>query len=296
MMGALRTCGRRWVAWCCGAMFTWGGMAMAIDLDAMWDFDQPARSEERFRAALAQVQGDDALVLRTQLARTFSLRGRFDEAHRELDALEPLLAAAGPEPRVRALLERGRTLRSAGQPAQARPLFQRAFDAARAASSAGLAGLAADALHMLALVEPTPEAQQAGHRKVVDYARAATDPKARYWEGPALNNLGVALNDAGRHDEALAVLREALAVRERAGRPGDVRVARWMVAHTLRRLRRTDEALAMQLDLEAQFRAAGETDPYVFEELALLYAAQGNAQRAAHYRALAAPPPPAGGS
>jgi tetratricopeptide (TPR) repeat protein len=266
---------------------------MAIDLDAMWDFDQPARSEERFRAALAQAQGDDALVLRTQLARTFSLRGRFDEAQRELDALEPLLAAAGPEPRVRALLERGRTLRSAGQPAQARPLFQRAFDAAQAA---GQAGLAADALHMVALVEPTPEAQMAGHRKVADYARAASDPKARYWEGPALNNLGVALNDAGRHDEALLVLREALAVRERTGRPGAVRVARWMVAHTLRRLLRTDEALAMQLDLEAQFRAAGETDRYVFEELALLYAAKGDAQRAAHYRALAEPARPAGGS
>jgi tetratricopeptide (TPR) repeat protein len=262
-----------------------GSTAMALDLDALWDFGQPARSEQRFRDALAQARGDDALVLRTQIARTYSLRGRFDDAHRELDALQPLLAVAGAEPQVRALLERGRTLRSAGQPPDAEPLFQRAFNEAQAA---GLPGLAADALHMLALVAPTPQARVDANRKVADYARAATDPKARYWEGPALNNLGVELNDQGRHEEALAVFRDALVVRERAGKPGPVRVARWMVAHTLRRLQRVDEALAMQLDLEALCQAAGEPDPYVFEELALLYQARGDAQRAAHYQALQA--------
>jgi tetratricopeptide (TPR) repeat protein len=258
---------------------------MAVDVDALWDFDQPALTEQRLRAALAGVRGDDALVLRTQIARTFSLRRRFDEAHRELDALAPFLGAAGPEPCVRALLERGRTLRSAQQPQQALPWFERAF---REAEAARLPGLAADALHMVALAQPLPAGQIEWNRKVVDYARAATDPKARHWEGPALNNLGVALNEAGRHEEALAALREALAVRERAGAAGEIRIARWMVAHTLRRLQRTDEALAMQLDLEMQFRAAGQTDPYVFEELALLYAARGDAQRAAHYRALRA--------
>lgn len=258
---------------------------MALDLDALWNFDRPAQSEQRFRDALAQARGDDALVLRTQIARTYSLRGRFDDAHRELDALQPLLAGGGAEPQVRALLERGRTLRSAKRPLEAQPLFQRAFDQAQAG---GLPGLAADALHMLALVAPTPQARVDANRQVADYARAATDPQARYWEGPALNNLGVELNDLGRHDEALAAFREALAVRERAGQPGPVRVARWMVAHTLRRLQRLDEALAMQLDLEVQCRAAGEPDPYVFEELALLYQARGDAQRAAHYRALQA--------
>ena len=74
-----------------------------------------------------------------------------------------------------------------------------------------------------------------------------------------------------------------------------VRVARWMLAHTLRLLGGADEALAMQLDLERQFQTAGETDPYVFEELALLYQARGDAKQAAHYQALqrqASPPGP----
>ena len=275
-----------------GVIGSMGSLAMALDVQNLWNFDQPAQSEARFRAALEQARGDDALVLRTQIARTFSLRGRFDEAYRELDAVDALLPTAGPEPKVRALLERGRTLRSAKQPTQARPLFARAFEQAEAA---GLAGLAADALHMLALVEPGIPGRIDGHRKVIDYARRSADPLARYWEAPGLNNLGVALNDAGRHDEALAVFREMLPVREHLGDAGAVRVARWMIAHTLRLLGRAEEALAMQLDLERQCQVAGEADPYVFEELALLYRARGDAARAAHYQDLhqrASPPGP----
>ena len=81
------------------------GVAMlaraAIDVDALWNYADPAASETRFRQALAGATGDDALVLRTQIARTYSLRARFDEAQRELDEIEPALAAAGVESRVR---------------------------------------------------------------------------------------------------------------------------------------------------------------------------------------------------
>lgn len=258
-----------------------------LDIDAMWDFGKPADSETRFRDALArQNGGDDALILRTQIARTYSLRGRFDDAHRELDIVEPLLPSAkGAEPKVRTLLERGRTLRSAKQPVQARPLFVLAFEAADKARPK-LENLAADALHMVALCEPSVEGQLEWHRRTIDYARAAGDPRARGWEVPALNNLGVTLNEAGRHAEALTVLRDALALREQQGKPGSTRIARWMVAHTLRRLGRNDEALPMQLALERELTAAGSTDPYVFEELALLYDGKGDAVRAAHYREL----------
>jgi tetratricopeptide (TPR) repeat protein len=262
-----------------------GTSAMAtLDIDGMWDFAKPAESEARFRAALATVNGDDALILRTQIARTMSLRGRFDDAHRELDIVEPLLPSAkGAEPKVRTLLERGRTLRSSQQPVQARPLFELAFEAADKAKPK-LENLAADALHMMALAESGVDAQIEWNRRALAYARAASDPKARNWEAPVLNNLGAALNDAGRHGEALNVLQHALAVRERQAKPEPIRVARWMVAHTLRLLKRTDEALAMQLALEREWAAAGEADPYVFEELALLYAAKGDAARAAQYR------------
>ncbi len=257
----------------------------AVELDALWDFARPALSEQRFRDALRQHQGDDALLLRTQIVRALGLQGRFDAALQELDAIEPLLAGAGATPRVQTWLERGRVLRSSGQADQSGPWFQRAFELA---DRERLEFLAVDALHMQALVQATPEAQIMVNRRVVDRARQAQDPRARRWEAVALNNIGSALNQAGRHTEALEVLRQAQAAYERAGRAHNVRVARWMVAHTLRLVGRLDEALAMQRALEVDWAAAGDSDPYVFDELATLHAARGDADRATYYRALAA--------
>ena len=257
----------------------------ALDLDALWDFARPDQTEQRFRAALADAQGDDALILRTQIARTLGLRGQFDAALRELDAVAPQLAGAGPAPRVHALIERGRVLRSAGRPADAEPYFQQAFGLA---DRARLEFLAADALHMVALVQAQPDQQIAVNHRVVAYAQNAADPRARRWDAVALNNIGSTLGQLGRHAEALPVLREAQAAYERAGRPRNVLVARWMVAHTLRQLGRLDEALAAQRALEADWSAAGGSDPYVFDELAEIHSARGDPDRATYYRALAA--------
>ena len=257
----------------------------AVDLDALWNFADPAATEARFRDALGSATGDDALVLRTQVARTYSLRGRFDDANRELDAIEPALATAGVEPRVRAWLERGRTLRSAGKPMEGKPLFMRAYVTADAAR---LERLAADALHMLALAEPALDDRIAWNRRTIDYARRATDPRAQGWQATAMNNIGSDLREAGRLDESLASFREAQAAYERIGRPQPLFVARWQVANVLRLLGRTDEALAMQTALERDTAAAAAPDPYVYDELALLQAARGQADAAAQARRRAA--------
>ncbi len=257
----------------------------AVDVDALWNFADPAASEARFREALGSAKGDDALVLRTQIARTFGLRGLFDDAHRELDAIEPALAAAGMEPRVRAWLERGRTLRSAGKPLEGRPLFMRAYVTADAAR---LERLAADALHMIALAEPALDERIAWNRRTIDYARRATDARAQGWQAAALNNIGSDLREAGRLEESLAAFREAQAAYERIGRAQSLFVARWQVGNVLRLLGRTDEALAMQTALERDMAAAGAPDPYVYDELALLQAARGQADAAALARRRAA--------
>lgn len=46
-------------------------------------------------------------------------------------------------------------------------------------------------------------------------------------------------------------------------------------------------ALAMQRALDVAWAAAGDSDPYGFDELAALHAARGDADRAAYFRALA---------
>ncbi len=115
-------------------------------------------------------------------------------------------------------------------------------------------------------------------------ASTSTQPDARRWEAPLRHNLGYALHQLGRFDEALGQFEKAVALRVEAGADAaGTRVGRWMVAWTLRSLGRLDEALAMQLQLEGECDAAGTTDPYVFEELEALYRAAGDEARAAHY-------------
>jgi len=116
------------------------------DPTALWNFDDPAGSELRFHTAAETAEGTDRLVLMTQVARALGLQERYAEAHALLDQL----AAEDPEVATRVSLERGRLLRSEGEPDQARPHFEAAAATAR---DAGLEALHADALDMLALLE-----------------------------------------------------------------------------------------------------------------------------------------------
>ena len=236
-----------------------------IDHRALWDFDDPAGSEVRLRvAADAAADPDERASWLTQVARALGLQERYAEGHALLDGLEHDDDA--DEPAVRLELERGRLLRSAGDPSAALPFFEAA--AARAAAS-GLEELHLDALHMIALVVP-PEEQVRAHEDAIGVARAASAPAARNWEASLLNNLGMVYADAGDHETALKVFEEALAARERIGDDSRTRTAKWMVAWSLRALGRTDEALERQRALRAELQAAGESDESVEQELAIL--------------------------
>ena len=235
---------------------------MAADLRALWDFDDPSGSEQRFRRLAADSDEPVATCASTQVARALGLQERYGEGHAVLDALSP----ADAESRVRIALERGRLLRSAGHPESARTLFE---DAASAARDDELEELEVDALHMVALVVE-PAERLAAHQAALARARSATVPAARDWDASLLNNIGMEHADAGDRTAALAAFEEALAACERIGDPARTRVARWMVAWSLRHLGVQDRAREMQLALKAELDAIGETDPYVDEELALL--------------------------
>ena len=250
-----------------------------MDIDAFWEYADPAASEARFRAALAQATGDQRLELQTQVARTYSLRREFAEAHRLLDEVEPQLATAGAAPHVRYLLERGRTFNSAGDKARAKPLFVEAWEIA---SAKGLDGLAVDAAHMVPIVAGGAEGAEWTLRGV-ELARRSADAKARALLPALLNNHAWNLHDEGRFEEALPVFREAEAAWLATGRQPQGRIARWSVARCLRSLRRYDEALAIQRALEQEWAAAGGTDGYVFEEMAELLDATGKPEKAKPY-------------
>lgn len=232
-----------------------------IELTELWNFDDPAGSEQRLRAAQVEAPETEAAVLQTQVARALGLQGRYAEALAVLDGIE----CTDPEVTVRSLLERGRVYRSRGDVAAAAPLFE----AAVAAADQGLEGLAIDAMHMVALTLKG-DVQIAYTRGILDRARASRDPSARRWLASLLNNLGMAYSDQGEWQLALQTFDEALAERRTGSDLEATFAARWMVAWALRHLGRTAEARDAQLALQADLIAAGREDPYVHEELALL--------------------------
>lgn len=252
------------------------------DLDALWDYNRPAETEERFRQLLPSTSSDPAALaeLLTQIARAQGLQRRFGAAQATLDAVAALLPPAPLRPRIRFLLEQGRLLNSSGDPAAARPWFEEAF--AVAAAGPDEAFYAIDAAHMLAIVSPTDEALEWNLRALA-LAEAATGDRARRWRGSLLNNIGWTYHAAGDFAAALAYLERALAARREQGQEGEVRIARWCVARVQRDLGRPDEALAEQRALLAEYEALAEPSGYVFEEIGECLILKGDAAAARPY-------------
>jgi tetratricopeptide (TPR) repeat protein len=264
---------------------------MAIDVSKLWDFNHPELSEQRFRAALLTASADDALILQTQIARTYGIRRDFAQAQQILTDIEPQIQSASVEAQVRYYLELGRTYSSATHPPEsqtpeaqelARSAYRRAFELAQAGQ---LDYLAIDALHMLAVVDTAPEEQLEWNRKAITLMQDSSQPDAKKWAGSLHNNSGYALYLLGRYEDALLEFKLALAARGREGDAQKIRIAWWMIAWTLRALERLNEALEIQLRLEKECDEAGEPDPYVFEELELLYQSLDNREKAEFYAA-----------
>lgn len=264
---------------------------MAADVSSLWNYSEPEASEKRFREALASADGDDRLILQTQIARTYGLRRNFMEARRMLAEIQETVSRASPEAQVRYYLELGRTYASTAHQSEevtsehretARSMYTSAFDRAK---DARLDYLAVDALHMMSTVDTAPKDQLAWDLKAVAFMEASAQAEARKWEGSLRNNVGYANFLLGNYDEAIAQYRLSLAAHERSGRATNVRIAHWMIARTLRAQGLTQEAVAIQLRLEREWNDAGEPDPYVYEELEQLYRAAGDTALAEQYAA-----------
>ncbi len=258
-------------------------------LDDLWDHDDPAASEARFRTAIevAEAGGDPVAAeeARTQLARSLGLQGQFTDGHAILDRVDAV-HPADDRVRVRARLERGRLLRSSGDAAASVAPFEGAW---MLAVTLGDDGLAVDAAHMLALVD-APPGEQAWHQRALDLADTSPDPAARRWRGSLWNNIGWARFEASDLDGALAAFETALAARREQGQPRETRVAEWCVARCLRALGRAAEALAVQERLAVETAAAGDPeDGYGAEEIGecLLALGRGEEARPAFARAAA---------
>jgi len=262
--------------------------AKASDFDSLWNYNDPAATETKFREILPQIKESgnisEYLQLLTQIARTLGLRRMFDESHKLLDEVEPQLNDSLPKAKVRYLLERGRTFNSSDKISEARELFLQAYDLA---ASAKEDNLAVDAAHMMGIVESDDKSVE-WNEKAMEIAEASSDPKANKWLGSLYNNLGWTYFEMKQYERALDLFRKDAVWYEQNNVKNYVNVAHWSAAKTLRMMGKTDEALNEQLRLLELFHnAKADEDGYVYEELAECYLIKNNTAEAAKYAGLA---------
>jgi tetratricopeptide (TPR) repeat protein len=251
-------------------------------LRRLWDVEDLDGTEERFRAALEKEQGPGRAEVLTQLARVEGMCGRFEEGEALLRQAEEL-GGDSAVARARILLERGRLLRSEGDPAAARPLFEQAVDVALKAREDFIG---VDAIHMAAIVAPTLDQAIAWTERGVEVATGSGD--AEYWLGPLLNNLGWAHYEAGDPEAALEAFAQALDARLRdPERSYEIAIARYAVAKALRALDRPAEAAAQSEQAVRWAEENDKRDGWFHEELGEDYAALGRDEDAADQARLA---------
>lgn len=242
-----------------------------VRLLPLWDYSDPAGSRARFQARVeeARTSGNAGYLaeLETQIARTYGLEQKFDQAHHLLDEVQERFDDDAPSiARVRYHLERGRTFNSDKKREQAIEQLQRAFSMARQLPDAD--DLAVDAAHMLGITEPGEEGIT-WTQKALALAEASDDPAAKRWRGSLYNNLGWAHAEKKSYEKALELFEKCQAFFAHEGeRPERERIARWSIAKMHRLLGHTEKALSMQQKILAELDEAGETDGYVHEEMA----------------------------
>ncbi|MCC7358963.1 MAG: tetratricopeptide repeat protein [Anaerolineales bacterium] len=256
-------------------------MLEPADIDKLWNYDEPAASEQRFRDQLPAVEpgGVTHIALLTQVARAQGLQRQFEAAHATLDEAQQRLTDGMTVARLRYLLERGRVYNSARQAEQAAPLFRAAWELA---TTSAQDFYAVDAAHMLGICEP-PAQQIEWNERALALAEISGDPRARGWAGSLYNNLGWTYHDQGDFARALDLFERGAAFRQEQGQTPQWRMARWCVARCLRSLGRTAEALEQQQRLHEEHGRAGTRDGFVAEELGECLLALGRGDEARPY-------------
>jgi tetratricopeptide (TPR) repeat protein len=238
--------------------------------DKLWNYNDPAATEIKFRDLLQDYTPENDLSLylqlQTQIARTYSLRQMFNEAHSLLNLVQGLLPSLPGVEHIRYHLERGRTFNSAGSKVEAKTKFEQAL---QYAADQGEDAYAIDALHMLAITAPPDEAISR-NEEAIRYAEKSDDIQAKNWLGSLYNNLAWAYFVKGLYQQALDIFTRALRWRESKKSQPEIFIAKWSIGRTLRALDDIEEAMAVQHELYVEMQHLGKPDGYVYEELAEL--------------------------
>lgn len=241
------------------------------DFDKLWNYGDPAATEQHFRELLPQAEAssdtDHFAQLVTQIARCQSLQSKFDDAHATLDRVDGILASdATGSARVRYYLERGRTYNSSTQQAKALPLFHQAF---QLADALGEHRYAVDALHMIAIAERDPSVQLEWNLKAIGYAERTNE---HGWLFALYNNIGESYLALQQYEQAYEYFsRLASLQKERKGAEDHYTVKD--KAKAARLAGRAEESLDLMLRVLDKLLSEKTDDGYIRQEYAeALYA------------------------
>ena len=247
------------------------------NFDRLWNWNDVAATEAKFREILpmAERAGDASyhVQLLTQIARTYSLRGKFAECHALLDTVEKMLTPDLKRATARYFLERGRAFNSANQLAKAMPVFTEAW---RTAEAGGEMGLEIDALHMLAIAESDPHKKIEWNLKAIGLAEA--NPKFG-WRRPLYNNIGDCYSAVQDYANALIYYKKLIALQSEGGGSPDIYTLK-DEARATRLLGHPAECLTIVKPIFDSMLANGTDDGWMREEVAESLQAQGKAEDA----------------
>jgi tetratricopeptide (TPR) repeat protein len=247
------------------------------NFDKLWDYQDPAATETKFRELLPLAESADdetyVLELKTQIARTLGLQGKFDESHALLDTIEKRLTPDTKLARVRYLLERGRAMNSSGNPEDSRPLFEEAYVLADEIHEARLA---IDAVHMIAIVEPDPHKQIEWNLKGIE--QVESDASQMGWLHALYNNIGESYSAIQDYSNALVYFNMLLELQKERGEPDIYTIKD--VARVSRLSGDPTASLKLMQPVFDELSSQNKDDGWIREELAEAFLALGQTESA----------------
>jgi len=257
------------------------------DFNKMWDYSNPAETEVKFQDLVEDAKANDKgyyAELLTQIARTQGLQRRFEEADKTLAQAEEFATEKYPTVKIRYMLEKGRVLNSSGKGEESIPVFKEAYDFGLKHK---LDFYTLDAAHMMGIVN-MPELQLSWNLRALKIAETSDDNRVKGWLGPLYNNIGWTYHDLDRYEDALELFIKGYDWRVSVNDKNGARIGKWTIGRAQRSLKRYDEALKTQMEVQDDFVQAGlEPDGYLYEEMAELHLVKGQADIARKYFELA---------
>ena len=248
------------------------------DFDKMWDYNDAAATEAKFREILpaAKESGDVSYhaQLLTQIARAQGLQGRYEQAIATLNEASGITRDEMTLAYARNFLERGRVFNSSGDPTTAMRLFTEAY---MWAESDDYWKHAIDAVHMMGIAAATPQEQIEWNLRGIEMV--AQHPEQKGWLHALYNNLGESYAKAGQHGEALNAFEKLAAING-----NDIYTMKDQ-ARMLRLTGRTGRAMEIIRPIHERLEGDGKPDGWICEEYAECLLAGGRADEAApHFR------------